>query len=340
MDVIRSRVVKSTRRRPCLALCMVILALQVLMMTVDYIFPGLPQDMVDASLYSSPIDVTTVREDDGRRDVAQCWGPPDALLSIVSFMMFEKEQQKRYRNVPDCMRPNRIEYARYHGARYCEYTQVLTTDEDLAHKRSKMEDWNGHKPSKFSRYIAVPNILLNSEYVLYIDADAFFVDKSISALNDWALKYPSKDLIVSQSGWYSKLGGLNSGVFVARNTTWLRTFFQRILDDDRGLGSDQLTMWELINENEAEFGSKVEILPLGNLQTNGWRPPILWTLFGIDVSILPWVFDRTYIAHWTCGPDERKYDAIRRYMNCECVECEDKFRHYLGFSGFGGLCLR
>ena len=67
------------------------------------------------------------------RDTARCWGPEDARLIVLSTMLFENDDGAS--DVPDCMRENKLEYARMHGYRYCEYTDGLAPEGDLAARR-------------------------------------------------------------------------------------------------------------------------------------------------------------------------------------------------------------
>lgn len=246
-------------------------------------------------------------------DHGLCWGSTSSNMTIVSVFSFASDRD----DIALCIRQNRIEYATRHGFRYCEFNTTLKS----AHRRTSPT-----VDRKFSRYLAVHDILSSlSEYAFYLDADAFFTDMEPRVDQDYVQPNSDYHMIFGAEGWWDDKSILNSGVFIARNTSWSRTFMTRVVGHHEGLVSDQATIKALKVEDPVDFDRHVVVVPWGTLQATHYRPPALWVLFGWDVSFTQ---ATPLVGHWTTGTGISKYDSIKRYLGCDCSTCQDSILTY------------
>lgn len=102
---------------------------------------------------------------------------------------------------------NRYSYASHHGY------DVINCNDLIDRTR----------PVAWSKFLALLHYLLFYDYMMYIDMDVVIMQPSITieSLIFATEKSADADLIL-QADW----NGLNTGIFLAKNTTWTRDFLQ------------------------------------------------------------------------------------------------------------------
>jgi len=237
---------------------------------------------------------------------ATCWGPADAPIIITSVFAFDEARD----DTVECIRRNRLAYADKYGLAYCEYVESLVTA--------------ANRPAKWSRYVAVPRLLDVAPTVMYLDADAFFLDFNRSLI-DYVEQYKQFDIIWTGDYIEEKI---NSGVFLARNTSWARDFLHRVSISSAELhnGSDQNTVKALLALNTTDSDIHTTKLKHREMQTIPWHPYGWWKnnpelARRVSRSPVPLKEDRdnTFIAHHTYGYGvnaDRKYETIMNYLGC------------------------
>lgn len=121
---------------------------------------------------------------------------------IAMLMMYDNADGNWSKDLMDRVVANRNAYAKQYG-----YTVINAND--LIDKS---------RPPAWSKLIAMENHLASNkfDYILYIDMDVIIMNPSIQ-LESFIV--PGKDLTMTQD-W----NGLNSGVWLARNSEWTRWF--------------------------------------------------------------------------------------------------------------------
>lgn len=122
-----------------------------------------------------------------------------------------------------------------------------------------VENSNFLEPNRKPHWAKLPaiwNHLHYYEWILWIDADAFFCNFSTTiegllerARADYGIDEKGKDLIIAND-----MNGLNSGVFLLRNSTWSRDFLERTYNirDWENLEHEQEGIIKLLQQNPSD----------------------------------------------------------------------------------------
>lgn len=102
---------------------------------------------------------------------------------------------------------NRHSYARHHGY------DVVNVNHLIDHTR----------PVAWSKFLGILHYLHQYDYLMYIDMDAVIMQPSITIQSlIYATEQSASADLIMQSDW----NGPNTGIFLAKNTTWTRDFLQ------------------------------------------------------------------------------------------------------------------
>lgn len=157
----------------------------------------------------------------------QCWysNPEDevptmTLLTNVANVPVQFQQ---------CLRQNRIAYAKAYGLEYCEFDGRLSSDLSFS-----LQKWMSVK-SLFQPHTTTDADGKPRELIWWLDADALIANMSVSIM-DLVNRYSDKDLILTgdcTQGCHGETldGKTNAGVFIARNTPWMANFTEMIFNN-------------------------------------------------------------------------------------------------------------
>lgn len=196
-------------------------------------------------------------------------------------------------------------YAQRHRLRFCEFRAKILKDH----------------PPNYSKFAIALSLFADVEAVIFIDADAFFLDVENSPSIVATLEqFPKSSVIWTRDGG----NPINSGVFIARNSSWTKRLFKRLTRryskrelDEFGFRHDQHAIREEMKILAEDFDAHTTIVDNDVLQTVAWRPASLRTFVGLDGG---WPWKKPLIAHVTFGPGRskrRKYATLLSYNGCE-----------------------
>jgi hypothetical protein len=168
----------------------------------------------------------------------------------------------------------------------------------------------------------------NYDYIMWIDADAYFhVDSP--PITNVIKEYPTKEFFVSKdvdTPKYDRNVAVNSGFFIAKNTPSIKfmfyewAYYRKLYDarygfsvgNNTGLFQDQGVLRLMLDKNLYNLRDKSIILDYGILQ---FFPEVNTKVFpGIPTVCAPTCFGlnkKPFICHWS------KFNANDRYARCK-----------------------
>lgn len=235
---------------------------------------------------------------------ANCSGAVDAPLTVLLVTNFQIE------SIVECLRRNRQKYADLHRFRFCEYSGA------------QVDRLFPGAHARWARYSAVLDQLDVTEYVMWMDADAFINNMSISA-------YKYAEAILSKHGvhksviWSADYHGnsmINSGCFIAKATQWTKDFLREVYSKSQNWGlmidGDQANIIRVSQQEEWHWHDHSYVAPLGELQVVGYKP------FHVK-HVSPQVLRNVFVAHLAGGwYDKNKYTRLLEYMGCDSSELD------------------
>lgn len=168
--------------------------------------------------------------------------------------------------------PNRTSFTQYTIGSFKDYAQRWGYE--LHYHQATLD---ASRPVQWSKIKAVQELLKTNKYdwVVWVDDDIFITNPDHSFESMISSYGNQSDIIISaHKEKLPEFNDVNTGLFFAKNTDWVRSFLQRVWDIghhryNKATGSfwEQSAMQELLETKEFKGDSHVSIVPARKIQS-------------------------------------------------------------------------
>eukprot|EP00439_Symbiodinium_sp_Y106_P064120 s1299_g10.t1 len=182
--------------------------------------------------------------------------------------------------LPDLSVPNHQAYAQRHGYRYVVHTENALPDREAHYSKMyvvyhRMTGQRAHWAFNANRPEDPP-----PDWIFFIDCDAFFTDfaTSISDLINTYAQGPGPGSDIAHFLVAEDPGGINTGVFLIRNSPWSLRFLERVASSTFTVAWDQsMFFWHMVRGamemGLEDFSYPTEVRLVHQAHFNAFVPP-------------------------------------------------------------------